>query len=222
MCGRPPAPHRGRRQVAGPPDPRRDRRDSIRRFRRRSPSRPRADPSDVDARTDRSPSVRVGRKARRVRLTASAVPPRLRARIAWLDESTRYYDPALGRFTQPDPVEGGSLNRYDYAGQDPINNVDLDGRDYRGACAEGGAIGFLASVYTGTGVFAGTVFGCVSGVGIEFVSRRNKGAGEALTWPDRAALGKKVAKETAKRVGRRLLRGARGVFRVRIRVSVGF
>lgn len=40
---------------------------------------------------------------------------------------TRYYDPTLGRFTQVDPVEGGSANRYDYAGQDPINNSDLDG-----------------------------------------------------------------------------------------------
>ena len=41
---------------------------------------------------------------------------------------TRYYDPTLGRFTQSDPVEGGSLNRYDYAAQDPINIVDVDGR----------------------------------------------------------------------------------------------
>lgn len=40
---------------------------------------------------------------------------------------TRYYDPALGRFTQVDPVEGGSANRYDYGAQDPINNLDLDG-----------------------------------------------------------------------------------------------
>ena len=41
---------------------------------------------------------------------------------------TRYYDPALGRFTQVDPVDGGSLNAYDYAAQDPINVVDPDGR----------------------------------------------------------------------------------------------
>jgi RHS repeat-associated protein len=40
----------------------------------------------------------------------------------------RVYDPSLGRFISTDPVDGGSLNAYDYAGQDPIDNVDLDGR----------------------------------------------------------------------------------------------
>jgi len=40
---------------------------------------------------------------------------------------TRYYDPALGRFTQVDPIDGGSANRYDYAAQDPLNLIDSDG-----------------------------------------------------------------------------------------------
>jgi RHS repeat-associated protein len=40
----------------------------------------------------------------------------------------RPYDPSLGRFVEVDPVPGGSLNNYDYAGQDPVNNYDLDGR----------------------------------------------------------------------------------------------
>jgi RHS repeat-associated protein len=39
----------------------------------------------------------------------------------------RPYDPNLGRFYAVDPVDGGSLNNYDYAGQDPINAYDLDG-----------------------------------------------------------------------------------------------
>jgi RHS repeat-associated protein len=39
----------------------------------------------------------------------------------------RTYAPALGRFTSPDPVPGGSANAYDYANQDPINNSDLSG-----------------------------------------------------------------------------------------------
>ncbi len=39
----------------------------------------------------------------------------------------RPYDPTLGRFLAPDPITGGSLNSYDYAGQDPINGYDLSG-----------------------------------------------------------------------------------------------
>ncbi|MEJ7655215.1 MAG: RHS repeat-associated core domain-containing protein [Chloroflexia bacterium] len=66
---------------------------------------------------------------------------------------TRYYDPALGRFTQTDPIEGGSANAYDYALQDPINETDVDGtcvgrfRVFRPVCtkaaklAEGCALG---------------------------------------------------------------------------------
>jgi RHS repeat-associated protein len=41
---------------------------------------------------------------------------------------TRYYDPALGRFTQVDPVDDGSANAYDYALQDPLNLTDPSGQ----------------------------------------------------------------------------------------------
>jgi len=40
----------------------------------------------------------------------------------------RPYDPTIGRFLAVDPIEGGSLNNYDYAGQDPINGFDLTGQ----------------------------------------------------------------------------------------------
>ncbi|MEU4089562.1 DNRLRE domain-containing protein [Streptomyces aureus] len=39
----------------------------------------------------------------------------------------RLYDPTAGRFLSMDPVQGGSANAYDYAGQDPINAFDLTG-----------------------------------------------------------------------------------------------
>jgi RHS repeat-associated protein len=39
----------------------------------------------------------------------------------------RSYVPTLGRFLSVDSMPGGSANAYDYANQDPVNNVDLSG-----------------------------------------------------------------------------------------------
>ncbi|MBU3065770.1 hypothetical protein KO481_30125 [Nocardia sp. NEAU-G5] len=41
----------------------------------------------------------------------------------------RTYLPMLGRFLQTDPVSGGSSNDYDYVNADPINNIDLTGKN---------------------------------------------------------------------------------------------
>jgi len=48
---------------------------------------------------------------------------------------TRYYNPGFGRWSQQDPVRGQlndptSLNRYLYAGDDPVNVTDPSGRDW--------------------------------------------------------------------------------------------
>ena len=40
----------------------------------------------------------------------------------------RIYDPALGRFLQVDPIEGGSCNAYDYVCGNPVGLTDLDGQ----------------------------------------------------------------------------------------------
>lgn len=48
-----------------------------------------------------------------------------------VEMGARPYDPSLGRFLAIDPIEGGSLNAYEYAGQDPVNNYDLDGQRCR-------------------------------------------------------------------------------------------
>jgi RHS repeat-associated protein len=45
-----------------------------------------------------------------------------------IEMGARPYDPILGRFLAVDPVDGGALNNYDYALQDPVNQYDLDGR----------------------------------------------------------------------------------------------
>jgi RHS repeat-associated protein len=44
----------------------------------------------------------------------------------------RYMDPALGRFVSEDPAMDGA-NWFVYAGNDPVGNVDVDGRKSRSA-----------------------------------------------------------------------------------------
>ncbi len=50
----------------------------------------------------------------------------------------RPYDPNTGRFLAVDPIPGGSLNNYDYAGQDPVNNYDLSGQLFYSGTGGGG------------------------------------------------------------------------------------
>jgi RHS repeat-associated protein len=50
----------------------------------------------------------------------------------------RYYDPALGRWTQPDPINNPldlhGWNGYAYAGDDPVNMIDPTGLCIPGTC----------------------------------------------------------------------------------------
>jgi len=68
---------------------------------------------------------------------------------------TRYYNPGFGRWSQQDPVRGQlndptSLNRYVYAGDDPVNFTDPSGAnlllDAFATCIVGIIGGFIAAV----------------------------------------------------------------------------
>ena len=50
--------------------------------------------------------------------------------IDWYDNEARFYDPLLVRFTTPDPLALSypSLSPYAYCANNPVCNVDLDGR----------------------------------------------------------------------------------------------
>jgi RHS repeat-associated protein len=77
----------------------------------------------------------------------------------------RYYDPTIGRFTQPDP-SGQESHPYAYAGCNPINGKDPTGLDFGTACAvTAGVLGGI-SFAAGAVVFvAGAVATPVTGGG---------------------------------------------------------
>jgi RHS repeat-associated protein len=61
--------------------------------------------------------------------------------LNWYDYGFRNYDPQIGRFVQLDPLTDfyGNLSPYQYAGNDPIANVDLDGLEEAAADAAAAA-----------------------------------------------------------------------------------
>ena len=52
----------------------------------------------------------------------------------WYWLSVRHYDPALGRFIQPDPSEQEGTRGYAYAGDDPLDATDPSGPGPFGTC----------------------------------------------------------------------------------------
>jgi RHS repeat-associated protein len=77
----------------------------------------------------------------------------------------RYYDSTSGRWTQADILSGNlsnpqSLNRYVYAGDDPVNNVDPSGKNFLTDLAAFG-IGLIA---VGLGIATGGLFPLALGI----------------------------------------------------------
>ncbi|MCZ2405038.1 RHS repeat-associated core domain-containing protein [Paenarthrobacter sp. Z7-10] len=90
----------------------------------------------------------------------------------------RYYNPALGRFTQTDP-SGQEANAYLYAGADPVNSSDPTGLyswgDFWGGVGGeiisgvGGVVVGAITKTTPAGIIGGLVVGCLGGIVSEAV-----------------------------------------------------
>ncbi|WP_258314850.1 RHS repeat-associated core domain-containing protein [Streptomyces sp. Act143] len=120
--------------------------------------------------------------------TTEAAPQPFRYTGAYLDPTglykmgARYYDPQIGRFTQPDP-SGQEANPYLYAAGDPINNSDPTGLfsfpDVSGAI-EWASLTQKIMSGDAQGAFAAKV-GILSGIGTEAVCGAAAAAGAVPT-----------------------------------------
>jgi RHS repeat-associated protein len=103
----------------------------------------------------------------------------------------RYYDPTLGRWTQPDAAPASetdpvSANQYVYVGDDPINHVDPNGQYALVADAGGGGGGGGGAILVGAAVAAVVVgvWGWLGGV-IHYATLakgRSRQRRESLDW----------------------------------------
>ena len=66
---------------------------------------------------------------------------------SWYYMRARYYDPAMGRFISEDPLgfDGGDVNLYAYASNNPINMLDPSG-----LCSKWNPLNYLAVTFSHT------------------------------------------------------------------------
>ncbi|QDU34187.1 tRNA(Glu)-specific nuclease WapA precursor [Poriferisphaera corsica] len=93
--------------------------------------------------------------------------------------NSRYYDPELGRFIQPDSIvpktdDPQTLNRYSYVNNNPFKYVDPTGHFIIEAIVIGAIVGGLSAAYSGENILMGMAVGAV---GALFMGLGAAGAG---------------------------------------------
>ena len=97
----------------------------------------------------------------------------------------RYYDPAIGRFIQEDPIgfKSGEVNFYIYSRNNPINYKDPNGLDITGTIIGGGVGGIIGGTLGGAiGLGGGMSLGTLvfPGVGTVTMGLTGAQAGELM------------------------------------------
>ena len=144
-----------------------------------------------------------------------------------LEMGARPYDPSLGRFFAADPVEGGSLNAYDYGNQDAVGQYDLDGTESSG-CPWPSKIPFIGDEYCEGFQSLSPTWQGIAGASVEAGPYVLGGAGVARGITSRVAGRYLISFGTRTSIGRflfgtpRYSGGVRGILnRGRIRIGVG-
>lgn len=123
--------------------------------------------------------------------------------LGLIQMGVRLYQPDLGRFLSVDPIYGGSANDYDYANQDPIQNLDLDGRIVTRDSGGGGSMAAASAA-----VASACKWGCrFIGRAVRFVGRGIKGFSQRLASVAARGL---LRFGSNTRIGRQLI-GRRGI-----------
>ncbi|MEU4563770.1 LamG-like jellyroll fold domain-containing protein [Actinoplanes sp. NPDC023936] len=129
----------------------------------------------------------------------------------------RLYSPAIGRFLQTDPIDGGNATAYDYCAGDPVNCTDLDGQFGWGSIKRG--LSKVAKVASYASMIPGPI-GTIAGV-VSAVSYAATGNWREAAWAAAGAAAAVVGAGAAVKGVRWAVKGARAAKRARCNSFTG-